>query len=174
MSDIVIPPADREAMGRALELAREAAAAGEVPVGALVLGPSGEILGEGRNSRIADRDVAAHAEVMALRAAAGALGGSTDRASTRGGQREGGADWQVPGATLVVTLEPCVLCAGALLAARVSRVVFGAWDVKSGAAGSVYDLLRDGRLPHEVPEVIGGVREEECATVMRDFFAERR
>lgn len=148
---------ERDAMARALELARTAAAEGEIPVGALVLGPAGEVLGEGRNAREDARDPTAHAEVVALREAAQHRG---DRVLTD--------------CTLVVTLEPCVMCAGAALAARVGRVVFGAWDEKAGAAGSVYDLLRDGRLPHAVPEVVAGVRAEECAALLREFFAERR
>lgn len=148
---------ERDAMARALELARTAAAEGEIPVGALVLGPAGEVLGEGRNAREDARDPTAHAEVVALREAAQHRG---DRVLTD--------------CTLMVTLEPCVMCAGAALAARVGRVVFGAWDEKAGAAGSVYDLLRDGRLPHAVPEVVAGVRAEECAALLREFFAERR
>ena len=144
-------------MDRALQLARDAGAEGEIPVGAIVLGPEGEVIGSGRNAREETRDPTGHAEVIALREAA----------LTRG-------DRILADCTLVVTLEPCAMCAGAALAARVGRVVFGAWDEKAGAAGSVYDLLRDGRLPHAVPEVIGGVRAEECASILTDFFAERR
>lgn len=144
-------------MARALDEARAAAEAGEIPVGAVVVGPDGAVLGAGRNARERAQDPTAHAEVEAIRAAAAALG-----------------DRILDGCTLVVTLEPCVMCAGAILAARVPRVVFGAWDEKAGAVGSVYDLLRDGRLPHPVPEVVAGVRAEECARLLEEFFAERR
>jgi tRNA(adenine34) deaminase len=144
-------------MGLALEEASLAAREGEIPVGAILIGPEGDVLGTGRNAREAVLDPTAHAEVLALRAASLAIG-----------------DRILSGCTLVVTLEPCVMCAGAILAARVSRVVFGAWDAKAGAVGSVYDLLRDGRLPHAVPEVVAGVRAEECAAVLAEFFAKRR
>ena len=144
-------------MDRALDEARRAAVAGEIPVGAVLLGPDGAVLGAGHNTREAVPDPTAHAEVLALRAGARALG-----------------DRILAGCTLVVTLEPCVMCAGAILAARVPRVVFGAWDEKAGAAGSVYDLLRDGRLPHAVPEVVAGVRADECAALLEAFFADRR
>ncbi|GAA1315395.1 nucleoside deaminase [Leucobacter albus] len=144
-------------MGRAIDEARAAAAEGEIPVGAVLLGPAGEVLATGRNAREAGVDPTAHAEVVAIRAAAAAAG-----------------DRYLNGCTLVVTLEPCTMCAGVILAARVSRVVFGAWDEKAGAVGSVYDLLRDGRLPHPVPEVVAGVRAEECAALLEDFFRERR
>lgn len=144
-------------MGRALEEARRAAEAGEVPVGAILLDAAGEAIGSGRNAREADPDPTAHAEVVAIRAAA---------------RRRG--DRVLDGCTLVVTLEPCAMCAGVILAARVPRVVFGAWDEKAGAVGSVYDLLRDGRLPHPVPEVVAGVRAEECAELLQEFFEARR
>lgn len=144
-------------MGRALDEARLAAAHGEIPVGAVVLGPDGAVIGTGSNSREFDQDPTAHAEVVAIRRAAGALG-----------------DRMLEGCTLVVTLEPCTMCAGVILAARLPRVIFGAWDDKAGAAGSVYDLLRDGRLPHPVPEVVAGVRAAECAELLRDFFSTRR
>lgn len=149
--------AETAAMRRALDEARAAAAAGEIPVGALVLGPAGEVLATGRNLREGRADPTAHAEIVALREAAAARG-----------------DRLLDGCALVVTLEPCVMCAGAILAARVPRVVFGAWDEKAGAAGSVYDLLRDGRLPHPVPEVVGGVMAEECAALLEEFFRARR
>ena len=154
-----IPPTrgESELMGVALAEASLAAAEGEIPVGALLVDAQGRVLGSGRNSRILDSDPTAHAEVNAIRAAAAALG-----------------DRVLDGCTLVVTLEPCAMCAGAILAARVPRVVFGAWDEKAGAAGSVYDLLRDGRLPHATPEVVGGVRAEESAALLRDFFEARR
>ncbi|WP_446429385.1 nucleoside deaminase [Leucobacter sp. 1207-22] len=145
------------AMQLALEAAREAGAAGEIPIGAIVLGPNGEVLGTGRNDREASLDPTGHAEVVAIRAAAKQLG-----------------DRMLTGCTLVVTLEPCVMCAGVILAARIPRVVFGAWDEKAGAVGSAYDLLRDGRLPHPVPEVVAGVRADECAALLEAFFAARR
>ena len=126
-------------------------------MGAVVLGPDGQVLATGHNLRAHGVDPTAHAEVIAIRAATGALG-----------------DRFLAGCTLVVTLEPCTMCAGVILAARVPRVVFGAWDEKAGAVGSVYDLLRDGRLPFPVPEVVTGVMAEECAALLGDFFAERR
>lgn len=144
-------------MDLALAEARVAAEVGEIPVGAVLLGPTGEVLGTGRNAREAVPDPTAHAEVIAIRDAALATG-----------------DRMLSGCTLVVTLEPCVMCAGVILAARVPRVVFGAWDAKAGAVGSIYDLLRDGRLPHSVPEVVAGVRAGECAALLEEFFAERR
>lgn len=155
----MIPPSQAAlaAMDRALALARTAGGADEIPVGALVLDERGEVLGEGRNTREETGDPTGHAEIEALRQAIRARG---DRALT--------------GCTLVVTLEPCIMCAGAILSTRVGRVVFGAWDEKAGAAGSVYDLLRDGRLPHPVPEVVSGVRQEESALLLREFFASRR
>lgn len=149
--------AERAAMRQALAEARLAASEGEIPVGALVLGPDGAVVATGRNARESGVDPTAHAEVIALRAAARRLGSRL-----------------LTGCTLVVTLEPCVMCAGAILAARLPRVVFGAWDEKAGAAGSVYDLLRDGRLPHPVPEVVGGVEAEACAEVLEAFFADLR
>lgn len=143
-------------MGRALELAAAAAAAGEIPVGAVVTDAAGTPLGEGRNLREATADPTAHAEIVALRAAAASLG-----------------SWNLEGCTLVVTLEPCLMCAGAILQARVGRVVFGAWDEKAGAAGSVYDVLRDRRLPVRA-EVVAGVREAEAQALLRTFFDARR
>jgi len=141
---------------RALAEAGRAAATGDVPVGAVVLGPDGVLLGAGRNAREADGDPTAHAEVLALRAAARAAG-----------------SWRLEGCTLAVTLEPCTMCAGALVLARVTRLVFGAWDSKAGAAGSVRDVVRDSRLNHRI-EVVGGVLEAECAQVLRAFFADHR
>lgn len=154
-----IPPSeyDLEVMGAALLEAEAAANEGEIPVGALILGPDGNVIATGRNSRVLEKDPTAHAEVNAIREAARVLG-----------------DRVLDGCTLVVTLEPCVMCAGVILAARVPRVVFGAWDDKAGAVGSVYDLLRDGRLPHAVPEVVGGVRADECAALLGRFFRARR
>ncbi len=143
-------------MGRALELAAEAAADGDVPVGAVVVSPDGEVVGEGRNRREADGDPTAHAEVVALREAARHTG-----------------SWRLEGHTLVVTLEPCPMCAGALLLARVSRLVLGAWDPKLGATGSVWDIVRDRRANHFV-EVVGGVRDDEASAQLLDFFAAHR
>ncbi len=144
------------AMDEALTLAREAGDAGEVPVGAVVLDASGAIVGRGRNRREVDRDPSAHAEVVAIREAATASG-----------------TWRLDGCTLVVTLEPCLMCAGAILQARVPRVVLGAWDERAGATGSQWDVLRDARGSAPV-EVIAGVRAPECAQVLRDFFEPRR
>lgn len=143
-------------MGVALDEARACLDTGDVPVGAVVLSASGDVLGLGRNEREAAGDPTAHAEVLALRAAARAHG-----------------EWRLSGCTLVVTLEPCVMCAGATVAARVQRLVFGAWDERYGAAGSLRDVVRDSRLNHVV-EVAGGVREPECRALLDAFFAERR
>ncbi|MCT1396757.1 nucleoside deaminase [Microbacterium sp. p3-SID338] len=148
--------ADRLAMQRALELAAEAADAAEIPVGAVVLDADGRVLAEGRNTREATHDPTGHAEIEAIRGAA----------SVRG-------SWNLDGCTLVVTLEPCVMCAGAILQARIDRVVFGAWDDKAGAAGSMYDVLRDRRLPYRA-EVIGGVDEHASIALLRAFFEDRR
>lgn len=143
-------------MRLALAAAADCLATGDVPVGAVVLDRAGGVVGTGRNRREADRDPTAHAEVVALRAAAAA-----------------GGNWRLTGATLVVTLEPCVMCAGALVAARVDRLVFGAWDDRAGAVGSVWDLVRDRALLHR-PEVVGGVLAAESAELLRAFFADRR
>lgn len=148
--------ADRRAMTRALELATEAAMASEIPVGAVVLDPEGRIIAEGRNTREETHDPTGHAEVEALRSAAAAVG-----------------SWNLEQHTLVVTLEPCIMCAGAVLQARISRVVFGAWDDKAGAAGSMYDVLRDRRLPYRA-EVVGGVEAEAATALLRSFFEQRR
>ena len=142
-------------MAEALAEARLALATGDVPVAALVMDAAGNRIGVGRNERELSHDPTAHAEVLAIRAAA-----------ARG-------TWHLEDTTLVVTLEPCTMCAGAILQARIPRVVFGAWDEKAGAVGSVHDVLRDRRLPHRV-EVIAGVAAEESAALLRDFFAERR
>ncbi|WP_354574232.1 nucleoside deaminase [Frigoribacterium sp. UYMn621] len=128
----------------------------DVPVAALVLDASGAVIGAGRNERELRQDPTAHAEILALRAAAAANG-----------------DWHLTDTTLIVTLEPCAMCAGAILSARVPVVVFGAWDPKAGAAGSVYDLLRDRRMPHRV-EVYAGVEEAKCAELLLDFFVSKR
>jgi tRNA(adenine34) deaminase len=143
-------------MDLALEQARAAPASGDVPVGAVVVDPAGTVVGSGRNRREADGDPTAHAELLALRGAARAAG-----------------TWRLDGHTLVVTLEPCPMCAGAVVLARVARVVLGAWDPKAGAAGSVWDIVRDRRVNHRV-EVVGGVREAECSTLLLDFFAGHR
>lgn len=148
--------ADDLAMQRALALADEAAAAAEIPVGAVILDPDGNIVAEGRNTREATNDPTGHAEVEALRRAAASVG-----------------SWNLEGHTLVVTLEPCIMCAGAILQARIGRVVFGAWDEKAGAAGSMYDVLRDRRLPYRA-EVIGGVQADAVASQLRTFFEQRR
>jgi tRNA(adenine34) deaminase len=143
-------PAMREA------LALAAGAGLDVPVGAVVLGPDGATVARAHNQREARRDPTAHAEIVVLRAAAAVVGG-----------------WRLDGHTLVVTLEPCTMCAGAITAARIARLVYGATDPKAGAAGSLWDVLRDRRLPHR-PEVIGGVLAGECGALLRDFFAQRR
>lgn len=153
---MLVAPTDRAAMDRALALAAQARDQGDVPVGAVVTDAAGMIIGEGRNLREHTGDPTAHAEVVALRAAA-----------------EHAGEWNLEGATLVVTLEPCLMCAGAALQARVSRVVFGAWDDKAGAAGSVYDVLRDRRLPYRA-EVVGGVAQDEASALLRAFFDARR
>jgi tRNA(adenine34) deaminase len=144
------------AMRLALDQAARSSAGGEVPVGAVVLDGAGTVAGAGHNRQEADRDPTAHAEIVALRQAAQARAG-----------------WRLDGYTLVVTLEPCTMCAGAVAAARVGRLVYGAADPKAGAAGSLWDVLRDRRLAPHV-EVIGGVLEEECADLLREFFARRR
>ncbi|KPC82374.1 MULTISPECIES: tRNA adenosine(34) deaminase TadA [Streptomyces] len=142
-------------MRQALDEAARAASAGDVPVGAVVLGPDGALLATGRNEREATHDPTAHAEVLALRRAAAALG-----------------SWRLTGCTLVVTLEPCTMCAGALVQSRIGRVVYGARDEKAGAAGSLWDVVRDRRLNHR-PEVIQGVLEDLCADLLTAFFRER-
>jgi tRNA(adenine34) deaminase len=147
---------DDAAMVAALDVARSALAAGEVPIGAVVLDPSGGVIASAHNERESLRDPTAHAEVVALRRAGTALGA-----------------WQLSGCTLVVTVEPCTMCAGALVLARVARLVFGAWDPKAGAVGSLWDVVRDRRLNHR-PEVVAGVRESECAQLVAAFFADRR
>ncbi|RZT58472.1 tRNA(adenine34) deaminase [Microcella alkaliphila] len=152
-----VSDAELAAMREALAEAREALTTGDVPVGAVVVDARGQIIGRGRNEREALVDPTAHAEVVALRQAAAAT-----------------SDWQLNGCTLVVTLEPCVLCAGAILAARMPRVVFGAYDDKAGAAGGVVDLLRERRLPFRVNEVVGGVLADDAATLLREFFDTRR
>jgi tRNA(adenine34) deaminase len=145
-----------QVMGEALAEAAEALATGDVPVGAVVVDASGVVIGRGRNAREARQDPTAHAELLALRSAAAHLG-----------------SWRLTGCTLVVTLEPCAMCAGALVLARISRLVLGAWDPKAGAAGSMRDIVRDSRLNHRV-EVVGDVRAGESAELLRSFFGSRR
>ena len=142
----------REAMGKALFLANRARETRDVPVGAVVVDENGRIIGRGWNCREANHDPAGHAEIVALREAGRARG-----------------TWRLSGCTLIVTLEPCTMCAGAILASRIDRVVFGAWDPKAGAAGSLRDVLRDARMPHPT-EVIGGVLAQEAAMQLRSFF----
>ena len=142
----------REAMGKALFLANRARETGDVPVGAVVVDENGRIIGRGWNCREAHHDPAGHAEIVALREAGRARG-----------------TWRLTGCTLIVTLEPCTMCAGAILASRIDRVVFGAWDPKAGAAGSLRDVLRDARMPHPT-EVVGGVLAQEAAMQLRSFF----
>ncbi|HUW78823.1 MAG TPA: tRNA adenosine(34) deaminase TadA [Candidatus Nanopelagicaceae bacterium] len=144
-------------MQQALALAAFAAStSADVPVGAVIIDESGNVIAQAANMREAQHDPTAHAEVLAIRWAAERLG-----------------TWRLDNATLIVTLEPCVMCAGAIVLSRLSRVVFGAWDPKAGAAGSLFDILRDRRLNHR-PEVISGVREEECGQILRDFFIQQR
>jgi tRNA(adenine34) deaminase len=145
-----------DVMRAALDEARAALATGDVPVGAVVVDADGAIVGNGRNAREALADPTAHAEILALQAAAGVR-----------------RSWRLDGCTLVVTLEPCAMCAGALVLARVSRLVYGAVDPKAGAVGSLWDLVRDRRLNHR-PEVVGGVRADECGALLRDFFGTHR
>jgi tRNA(adenine34) deaminase len=143
-------------MREALAEARAALATSDVPVGAVVVDSSGRVLARGRNRREVDADPTGHAEVVALRAAAAALG-----------------SWRLTGCTLVVTLEPCTMCAGAVVLSRVDRLVFGAFDDKAGAVGSLWDVVRDRRLNHR-PEVVAGVCAEESAALLREFFARHR
>ena len=147
---------DVEAMRAALVEAQAAAASGEVPIGAVVLDSSGAVIAVAHNEREVGCDPTAHAEVVALRRAGAALG-----------------SWHLDGCTLVVTLEPCTMCAGALVLARVSRLVFGTWDPKAGAVGSLWDVVRDRRLNHR-PEVTAGVSADECGSLIADFFEQRR
>lgn len=144
------------AMEAALAEARAALATDDVPIGAVVLAPTGEVLGTGRNVREAEHDPTGHAEVVAIRAAAAALG-----------------SWRLEGCTLVVTLEPCTMCAGAVVLSRLARLVYGAHDPKAGAVGSLWDVVRDRRLNHR-PEVLSGVRAAECAALLDTFFADHR
>lgn len=151
------PTADEGLVRAALEVAARAHATGDVPIGALVLAPDGTELAAACNAREALGDPTAHAEILALREAAARHGDG----------------WRLTGCTLVVTVEPCTMCAGALVLARVARVVFGAWEPRTGAAGSLWDVVRDRRLTHR-PEVVGGVLADECAALLDEFFAGHR
>ncbi len=154
-----IPPAVTsydDAMRAALGEARLALESGDVPIGAVVLDAAGDVVGRGHNARERDGDPTAHAELVAVRAAAQSVGG-----------------WRLSGCTLVVTLEPCTMCAGAVVLSRLDRLVFGAYDAKAGAVGSLWDVVRDRRLNHR-PEVVGGVLEDECRSLLDDFFAHQR
>ena len=153
---MIATPADVEAMRIALDEARAALETGDVPVGAVVIDANGQVIGWGRNEREVGSDPTGHAEIVAMRDAARRLG-----------------RWRLDGTTLVVTLEPCVMCAGALVQARVDRLVFGALDDKGGAVGSLFDVVRDRRLTHR-PEVISGVFAAESAALLRDFFQAQR
>ena len=143
-------------MQQAISLAKETAVKGDVPVGALVVDDSGNVVGQGANSREQDNDPTAHAEIVAIRKASEKLG-----------------SWRLDDLTLVVTLEPCVMCAGAILQSRLKRLVFGAFDQKAGAVGSSLDVIRDVRALSKV-EVVSGVLEDECAKLLTDFFATKR
>jgi tRNA(adenine34) deaminase len=143
-------------MREALAEARSAPDKGDVPIGAVVLDPDGLVIGRGHNEREAVGDPTAHAEIVALREASAARG-----------------EWRLEGCTLVVTLEPCTMCAGAAVLSRVARVVFGAYDDKAGAVGSLWDVVRDRRLNHR-PEVISGVLADECTLMLQEFFASHR
>jgi tRNA(adenine34) deaminase len=146
----------QDEMHQALEIAKSALASGDVPVGALVLNPAGKVISTGFNRREIDNDPSAHAEIVALRQAA-LIENS----------------WRLDGHTIVVTLEPCAMCAGAISQARIKTLVFGAWDAKAGAVGSVWDVLRDPRTLHQV-EVVSGVNESECAALLSEFFKNNR
>jgi tRNA(adenine34) deaminase len=142
-------------MGEAISIARSAVRTGDVPVGAIVLNKDGIVIGKGSNEREAENDPTAHAEIVAIRNAASRLQNS-----------------RLDGCTLVVTLEPCAMCAGAIAQSRITHLIFGAWDEKAGAVGSVWDVLRDPRSIFSV-EVTAGVRESECAQLLKDFFSDK-
>jgi tRNA(adenine34) deaminase len=145
-----------EAMRKSLELAAKASQQGDIPVGAVVLNPAGEIVGRGHNTREVDNDPMNHAEIVAMRESANA-----------------NSSWRLDDHTLVVTLEPCTMCAGAAVQARIGRIVFGAFDDKAGAVGSLWDVVRDRRLPHR-PEVVSGVMADECSAILSEFFKAQR
>lgn len=155
--DVSGGPRDRELVRAALEVASEVVSTRDVPVGAVVAASDGTLLARAHNAREANGDPTAHAEILALREAA----------------RVYGDGWRLEGCTLAVTVEPCTMCAGALVLARVTRVVFGAWEPKTGAVGSLWDVVRDRRLNHR-PEVVGGVLADECVALLDDFFARQR
>ena len=144
------------AMRAALDEARRALDSEDVPIGAVVLDATGEVIGRGHNVRERDGDPTGHAELVAVREAAAAVG-----------------EWRLTGCTLVVTLEPCTMCAGAIVLSRLDRLVFGAFDPKAGAVGSLWDVVRDRRLNHR-PEVVPGVLRDECSALLDDFFAHQR
>ncbi len=156
MAHVADAPAWDAAMTAALVEARAALDGGDVPVGAVVVDPDGVVVGRGRNVREGRADPTGHAEVVALREAAARRG-----------------EWRLDGHTLVVTLEPCTMCAGAAVLSRVERVVFGAWDEKAGAVGSLWDVVRDRRLNHR-PEVVPGVRADEASELLEEFFRSHR
>ena len=143
-------------MLQAIEIAKSALASGDVPVGAIVLNSAGKVVGSGHNRREVDKDPTAHAEIVAIRKAG-----------------EASNSWRLDAHTLVVTLEPCAMCAGAIAQSRIKTLVFGAWDVKAGAVGSVWDILRDPRSLHQV-EVISGIYESQCAELLSEFFKKYR
>ena len=143
-------------MLQAIEIAKSALASGDVPVGAIVLNSAGEVVGSGHNRREVDKDPTAHAEIVAIRKAG-----------------EASNSWRLDDHTIVVTLEPCAMCAGAIAQSRIKTLVFGAWDVKAGAVGSVWDILRDPRSLHQV-EVISGIYESQCAELLSEFFKKYR
>jgi tRNA(adenine34) deaminase len=144
------------AIAAALVVARSALSMGEIPVGAVILDSTGRVIAAAHNERETGGDPTAHAEIVALRRAGESLG-----------------TWHLEGCTLAVTLEPCTMCAGAIVLARIDRLVFGAWDPKAGAVGSLWDVVRDRRLNHR-PEVESGIRADECGALLEDFFAQRR
>lgn len=150
-------PGDLELVRAALQIAPAAVSTGDVPIGAVVAGPDGTILARAHNKREALGDPTAHAEILAMREAA----------------VRHGDGWRLEGCTLAVTVEPCTMCAGALVLARVARVVFGVWEPRTGAVGSLWDVVRDRRLNHR-PEVVGGVLAGECAAILEEFFASHR
>lgn len=156
VANVLVDDGLRVAMEQALSHADRAAQAGDVPVGAVILDAEGQVIGEGWNTREGADDPTGHAEIMALRQAGEALG-----------------TWNLAGCTLVVTLEPCTMCAGAAVNARIARLVFGAWDQKAGACGSVRDVVRDARLNHQI-EVVPGVLEDRARAQLEVFFAQKR
>ena len=146
----------KELMREAIEIAQEVKSSGDVPVGALIVNEAGEILSSGKNEREKDNDPTAHAEIVAIRKASEKIG-----------------SWRLDNLTLIVTLEPCVMCAGAILQSRIKRLVFGAFDQKAGAVGSFLDVIRDVRALSKV-EVIGGIMKDQCSQVLSDFFSTKR